>query len=135
MVGLVTVGDGVGTLVGSEVATTGDFVGLEVGLPDRLGDPLGCNVGQSDTDGFIEGLKVGSEVPTAGASVGDMVGSGVVMTGNFVRLEVGLPDRLGDPLGYDVGQTDTDGFTEGLKADCVGFVVGAMYSKGEVVHK
>mmetsp|Transcript_11842 Transcript_11842/g.25957 ORF Transcript_11842/g.25957 Transcript_11842/m.25957 type:complete len:90 (+) Transcript_11842:125-394(+) len=87
--------------------------GCELGWDD------GCDVGQSETEGFPEGWLLGG-VLIDGDSDGIDVGKSVTdrsllgfELGCDDGIDDGSPDKLGISLGCDVGQFETEGCSEG----------------------
>ena len=76
-------------------------------------------MGQSEDEGFSEGWPLGAVLldgDSEGIDVGQTVAEGASLTlklGKDDGIADGCPDKLGDLLGCDVGQSDDEGFLEG----------------------
>ena len=76
-------------------------------------------MGQSEDEGFSEGWLLGAVLldgDSEGIDVGQTVAEGASLTlklGKDDGIADGCPDKLGDLLGCDVGQSDDEGFLEG----------------------
>ena len=88
-------------------------------MADVLGDSLGCDDGQSDTEGFIEGCELGA-VDVDGTSDGCELGceegweDGQSLTDGFMDgCELGAADVLGDSEGCELGALDVEGLKDG----------------------
>ena len=97
--------------------------GMEDGLPDILGFSDGLDVGQSEIEGFSDGLDCWMVMRSCVCHHREMremcmttlVFNEHIYEYKFILLtwELGTPEILGFMLGCDVGQSDTDGFSDG----------------------